>query len=89
MDSDGFRAPYEAYDNTTKYVLSLSRDCMKSHWGEYERSPLINSGDVFWAAADNTSLIYVNDADRVVMKGKSISYLITILDIHAHGMSLS
>jgi hypothetical protein len=36
------------------------------------------SGDVFWAAADNTSLIYVNDAERVVMKGKSISYLITI-----------
>ena len=23
MDSDGFRAPYEAYDNTTKYVLLL------------------------------------------------------------------
>jgi len=23
MGSDGFRAPYEAYDNTTKYVSSL------------------------------------------------------------------
>lgn len=23
MGSDGFRAPYEAYDNTTKYVLLL------------------------------------------------------------------
>ena len=36
------------------------------------------SGDVFWAAADNTSLIYVNDADRVIMKGLSISYLINV-----------
>jgi hypothetical protein len=24
MGSDGFRAPYEAYDNTTKYVLLLA-----------------------------------------------------------------
>jgi hypothetical protein len=40
------------------------------------------SGDVFWAAADNTSLIYVNDAERVVMKGKSISYLITTISVH-------
>lgn len=29
------------------------------------------SGDVFWATPANSSLIYVNDADRVIMKGKS------------------
>lgn len=32
------------------------------------------SGDVFWATPANSSLIYVNDADRVIMKGKSRSH---------------
>jgi hypothetical protein len=71
MNSDGFRAPYEAYDNTTKYVFPLSPHCHDCPSASMR--PLINSGDVFWAAADNTSLIYVNDADRVVMKGESSS----------------
>lgn len=47
---DGFRYPYETYDNTT-------------------------NGDVFWATADNTSLIYVNDADRVIMKVDNTSFV--------------
>lgn len=28
----------------------------------------IHSGDVFWATADNTSLLYVNDNNRVIIK---------------------
>jgi hypothetical protein len=30
----------------------------------------LRSGDVFWAGTQNTSLLYVNDAGRVVMKGE-------------------
>jgi len=41
MASDGFRAPYEAYDNTTKYVRFSPREYMKPHRGEDERRPLI------------------------------------------------
>jgi hypothetical protein len=38
------------------------------------RSPIedadLRSGDVFWAGTQNTSLLYVNDAGRVIMKGE-------------------